>query len=123
MKPRHVAALALVGWYLMVPPSSCFRKGPNVDAPISGWHVKKSFETAIQCESDRFDMRQVWVPNPNPKPKPTKVPDLGEKRKKTLSEWEAERRVSLDLQGHYVPANPFALAAQCIATDDPRLAK
>jgi hypothetical protein len=29
MNPRHVAALALVGWYLMLPPS----KAPKPDVP------------------------------------------------------------------------------------------
>jgi len=34
MKPRHAAALALVGWYLMMPP---WRPTVDVSAPLSRW--------------------------------------------------------------------------------------
>lgn len=44
MRPRHAAALALVGWYLMVPLSS-----PR--DPISQWYQVHSFDTAAQCNA------------------------------------------------------------------------
>jgi hypothetical protein len=34
VKPRHAAALVLVGWYLMMPP---WRPALDVNAPLSGW--------------------------------------------------------------------------------------
>ncbi|MGA7871434.1 MAG: hypothetical protein WCA22_11090 [Candidatus Binatus sp.] len=45
MKPRHAAALALVGWYLMVPPP----KEPSLFAQASAWvfsrHLVKEFDS------------------------------------------------------------------------------
>jgi len=53
MKLRHAAALALVGWYLMVPPlrskgsSECY----EANAPISQWQRIEAFDTAEQCKA------------------------------------------------------------------------
>jgi hypothetical protein len=44
MKPRHAVALALVGWYLMVPPNK------NEDTPISDWIVGHSYDSARACQ-------------------------------------------------------------------------
>jgi hypothetical protein len=50
MNLTHAAALALVGWYLMVPP----RLGPyrrlDYAAPISRWNLIQSFDTPTACE-------------------------------------------------------------------------
>jgi hypothetical protein len=63
MNLRHAAALALVGWYLMVPPFTAQRAGPvDVDdqAPLSKWTIAGSFDTAEQCRDyDRFFRKQV----------------------------------------------------------------
>jgi hypothetical protein len=37
MKLRHAAALALMGWYLLIPPTSRDYPMGNVDAPLSQW--------------------------------------------------------------------------------------
>lgn len=58
MKLRHAAALALVGWYLMVPPLIA---NPNpttggqleVSAPLSKWEIVRSFDTAAECNEAR----------------------------------------------------------------------
>jgi hypothetical protein len=40
MKPSHAAALALVGWYLMVPPPVFHSSMPvDLDAPLSKWRI------------------------------------------------------------------------------------
>jgi hypothetical protein len=87
MKVRHAAALALVGWYLMVPPSmretnwlcgasltasvshelfgtgdekECaeWAKIANANAPLSEWHETSPFETLNACEEAReVDLR------------------------------------------------------------------
>jgi len=44
MKMRHAAALALVGWYLMVPPNK------NEDTPISEWVVRRTYDSADACQ-------------------------------------------------------------------------
>jgi hypothetical protein len=57
MNPRHVAALALVGWYLMTSPWNRFPYnklyGPKNDtAPMSQWKIIGSYDTAAKCEED-----------------------------------------------------------------------
>ena len=47
MKLRHAAALALVGWYLMVPPL----QKPN--SGLSRWKTLKVFVTEALCEAER----------------------------------------------------------------------
>jgi hypothetical protein len=50
MNLRHAAALALVGWYLMVPS----KKDPN--APIRDWGHYGSYDTAKECGEE-----QEWL--------------------------------------------------------------
>jgi hypothetical protein len=53
MKFRHAAALALVGWYLIMPPlrstgsSDCY----DANVPISQWQRIEAFDTAEQCKA------------------------------------------------------------------------
>ena len=81
MKPRHAAALALVGWYLMMPPS----KTPKPDvltllapifiadtaAPLSRWTKVDTFPTQLRCEARRAaDLRapvEQCVPDDDPR--------------------------------------------------------
>jgi hypothetical protein len=55
MHLRHTAALALVGWYLMVPPPypHPFVKGSDfdIDAPISKWSIYSGHDSAKECEA------------------------------------------------------------------------
>src|ERR1700686_5499604 len=59
MKPRHAAALALVGWYLIVPPKSC--KRAELDANFSLWKIYNSYDMAAQCRAARDDLQGIWV--------------------------------------------------------------
>jgi hypothetical protein len=52
--PRHVVALALVGWYLMMPPLR------ELQAPLSRWRIYKAFDTAEACEHELV-AEQRWV--------------------------------------------------------------
>ena len=47
MRLRHAAALALVGWYLVLPPWG------NVNAPLSKWHIYQPFDSAAECQTGR----------------------------------------------------------------------
>lgn len=54
VKPRHAAALALVGWYLMTPPT------PNNDpdqfsanAPLSSWVQVGSYNSLEDCKNEQ----------------------------------------------------------------------
>ncbi len=61
MKPRHAAALVLVGWYLMVPP--LYRTGakwkPDLNAAISEWQLVDSYDSADACKQGLTNRLQV----------------------------------------------------------------
>jgi hypothetical protein len=52
---RHTAALALVGWYLMAPPS------PASSVPLNHWLMIGSFDSADQCESAKLTLHENLV--------------------------------------------------------------
>jgi hypothetical protein len=57
-KSRHLAALALMSWYLMMPPDS--PKIPHdvdPDIPISRWINVTSFDTEDNCEKALTDLQ------------------------------------------------------------------
>ena len=52
MNPRHAVALALVGWYLMVPPQLVVGGrvlSYDLNAPFSKWEQGGSFDSAEEC--------------------------------------------------------------------------
>jgi hypothetical protein len=50
---RHAAALALVGWYLLLP-IPCRTGGFDLNAPLSVWYrVEDVYPTRAACESDK----------------------------------------------------------------------
>ncbi len=91
MKTRHAAALALVGWYLMMPPGN--RRSLNSAAPLSKWLVWTFYDTAAECESGR-----AFILN--------------------LKNQKQEDKAGLDLQA--LTRTP-GFTLQCIEADDPRL--
>jgi hypothetical protein len=62
MKLRHTAALALMGWYLFVPPQTrTWWIGPeryDDAAPLSRWTIDRSFDKAGGCEAARLATQQ-----------------------------------------------------------------
>jgi len=49
---RHAAALALVGWYLMIPPTNPRAvDGVNDDAPVTQWKLFDSYDSAMECKT------------------------------------------------------------------------
>jgi len=60
MKVRHAAALALIGWYLMAPPSSLptissqgLEIKEDATAPLSKWKSVGTFLTQKECDAHR----------------------------------------------------------------------
>jgi hypothetical protein len=49
MKPRLAAALALVGWYLMIP-ASTLPPGVAYKEPLRKWQIVRGFDIADECE-------------------------------------------------------------------------
>jgi hypothetical protein len=55
---RHLAALALVGWYLMMPPDSArIPHDVDADAPLSHWVIVTSFDSEDNCEKALTDLQ------------------------------------------------------------------
>lgn len=52
MRFRHAAALALVGWYLMVPHPYF------IGIPIANWQRRAVFDTKAQCQTERLKLIQ-----------------------------------------------------------------
>jgi len=51
MKLRHAAVLALVGWYLMMPPYRTWKEAGGLDdPPLSLWIQEGQFDTATECQ-------------------------------------------------------------------------
>jgi hypothetical protein len=63
---RHAAALALVGWYLMTPPS--FPRRANEEpvrddgAPVSQWKHISSWDTAKACNAELERLSDSPIP-------------------------------------------------------------
>jgi hypothetical protein len=57
--------LALVGWYLMVPPKA------GVHAPLSEWVTLFSFDTALECH--RADIAMIQVLEKYKKPESAQI--------------------------------------------------
>ena len=96
MNPRHAAALALVGWYLMTPnPISDPKLSgyPNLAAHLYEWQIYESFDTAKACQAEKEKLTDKWMPEVN--------------QSKTKQQKEK--------------AFLWMTSPVCIATDDPRL--
>jgi len=63
MKPRHVAALALVGWYLMIP----HRPGDHSE-PFSQWYQSGEFDKEAECNELLEYDRGVYHGNKSKRP-------------------------------------------------------
>jgi len=59
MKLRRAAALALVGWYLMVPPMTLVSGRPAAltEAPLGRWNTSASFGNSKACV--RYQLARV----------------------------------------------------------------
>ena len=99
MNLRHAAALALVGWYLMQPPSNSGGR-PDSKAPLSQWQESGAFDSADERSKERFDTIKMY--------------------EKTLADAQESKAShdSLDMLQNGLLA---FWNAQCIASDDPRL--
>jgi hypothetical protein len=103
VKPRHAAALALVGWYLMVPPDSTVPHSVDSAAPMSRWSIVTNFESADTCKQALTELQ-------NKNGDPAKLDATGRLRR-------FQKREPADLG----LARARIDHASCIATGDPRL--
>jgi hypothetical protein len=98
MKPRHAAALALVGWYLLQPPWI----GPILDlrTPLLKWVNLGAFDSDEQCEHAKADIVNGF--------------------KGDLDSAEGKAPDSNDVTT-LEAADSAAEMSECVSTDDPRL--
>ena len=66
MKPRHAVALALVGWYLMLPPWVAQNQFDS-HAPFSKWEISGRFDTAEHCRIMRQAAVDWYIDHPKEK--------------------------------------------------------
>ena len=58
LKSRHFAALALVGWYLMMPPDSAkIPHDVDGEVPLARWIVVNNYDTQEACEKALADIQ------------------------------------------------------------------
>ena len=106
MTLRHAAALALVGWYLMMPPEHRFDDHPDPQAPLTKWQDIEGGDTAMECHDaldkhiESFDAARDALATRDALAKHT--PSTADNR---------EAMTVLE----------FWLSCKCIASDDPRL--
>jgi hypothetical protein len=116
MNLRHAAALALVGWYLMLPLVNG-DASPATQLPLSEWTQEGSFDRAEDCKRALAERLQTA------KQRIAKVKqhmDALPHSDRPLSE-AAPDVYREDLQVTAYALNAYS--GQCIASDDPRLAK
>jgi hypothetical protein len=61
IKFRHAAALALVGWYLMIPPVGSDGT-VDTEAPLGKWKISSSYDNAREC-NDVMLAAQGYMPD------------------------------------------------------------
>jgi hypothetical protein len=103
MTLRHAAALALVGWYLMMPPINPSTDNERLDAPVSEWVIDSSYDSAQECQQAIHTLQRSLMP-----PRGASAESVRSQAAKA---------------GQHARATDYerAIAAICIATDDPRL--
>jgi hypothetical protein len=115
MKGYHAVALALVGWYLMSPLVDLKSGAVIYEAPLGYWHIQGSFDTATECKRGQEDDVRLMEKLTYRKQSEAEM-EKYEAQKDAENEWPpGTSRKSRDL------GMRSALAAECIATDDPRL--
>lgn len=107
MNLRHAAAIALSGWYLLVPPGSCKPewvsqgKPTPCAAPLSEWIVTLSFSSRDKCDTER-------------------KADISYGNQEMANANDSGDKVLVDSTRKIYWR---ALTERCISTDDPRLAR
>ncbi|MGD0671186.1 MAG: hypothetical protein ABSB13_03860 [Candidatus Binatus sp.] len=102
MKSRHGAALAIVAWYLMIPPINADNR-VDAGAPLSDWRRSVSFDSADECKASLKDA----IENPM-----------------TPSEYQATAQATL--KARMLPLSQSEMTRRmqesvCVSADDPRL--
>ena len=110
----HAAAVALVAWYLMVPPISD-RAMVQLDRPLSEWQQDGVFDAASDCQ--RAKDKEIICDAAIQRGTAEEIDRACEFHAGTKSRTDDVMRLAAHLRiERYTHA-------QCLATDDPHLAK
>jgi hypothetical protein len=106
MRLRHATSLALVSWYLLIPPvfspmGEHRRSFNDLSAPRNRWDVWLKFESQSTCEKEKQRLR-------------TEAP---------VRLKFAREHADQDPSGNLVAVSEAWQLAECVASDDPQLAK
>jgi hypothetical protein len=104
MRLRRPAAIALVGWYLMMPPvfspmGEHHRSFNDLSAPLNKWDVLAKFDSQDQCKKEKQRLRDEAPARLN----------------------FAHQHPEQDPDGNILAVSQAWQLADCVATDDPRL--
>jgi hypothetical protein len=102
MKHRHAAALAIVAWYLMIPPINAHNK-VDAHAPMSKWKRGVSFDSEKECDESLKDA----IANPM-----------------TDAEYRAAEKATLKAKMHPLSQSEMkkrTAESVCVSANDPRL--
>jgi hypothetical protein len=105
MNLRLTAALALVGWYLMVPPNK------KNDAPLSEWTVSRSYDSAQDCQSAQNKNRDQAAA------KLKTYDNMTDQQRRDLQ----HNQQAFDQETADSDSFDQAFQSACVASDDPRL--
>ena len=104
MKSRHTTALAIVAWYLMIPPIDATNK-VDAKAPMITWRQSVKFDSRDQCVQSLKDV----VEHPTtPAEYQAAAKNTLKAKMRPLSQAEMTKRMK---------------ESQCVAEDDPRINK
>jgi hypothetical protein len=107
MNLRHAAALASIGWYLMVPQAA--RREPlllETNKSLSQWETRQSFDTAQECKAAQHKIHTY----------------LEAATSQRLKEAGSQKAYVDDPVSQMLWTEEAKIAtSKCIATDDPRL--
>jgi hypothetical protein len=101
MKFHHAVALALVGWYLMVPPTDDNAQILK-NRPIYQWNELATFNSKAECTQAQKTYAQLF----------TCTPEMAE---------DINRRKPPELKSDCTTMPNLLLSGQCLSSDDPRL--
>ena len=116
MNLRHAAALALMGWYLMIPPVEIATGRYVEEAPIAEWGRLAEYGTLAQCQNRwQADIRYYWRGLHEPK--------LSDQEVQQLDAWLDSKNGLPPGTTSKTDAHMFQgyVSRRCIASDDPRL--
>ncbi len=107
MKPRHAAALALAGWYLIAPPLD---SGGNVlgKTPLPQWQIIASYDSAYACQESKSNEMQTSRAD---------IDQLLKNAPANVTDSDLHKFLHADSTSNR------ASTSICISTDDPRLSK